>query len=210
MHQAPQPPHGGRRPGLWNPAAGSASAQARPGPQRPPLARHTGRAPSARVKSEARAFLTADRDAHAGRQRRGRACMRGETDGRGRARARAEAIGKGVHARGGPAQGPWSSLALLQGGPRPCRLRDQLRRPGQRLERRGRAGAEDLRGPGLRLRFSYTFSRVKDEGSVPSPPVFAREISSEATAAVWHRASAAMAAPRRGEGPTAPAVSNCS
>lgn len=68
MHQAPQPPHDGRRPGLRNPAAGSASAQAWPGPQLPPLARHTGRASSARVKGEARAFLTADRDARAGRR----------------------------------------------------------------------------------------------------------------------------------------------
>lgn len=89
VHQPPQPPHDGRRPGLRNPAAGSASAQARPGPHRPRLASHTGGgAPSARVKGEARAFLTADRDARAGSRRRRRACTRRETDERGRARAR--------------------------------------------------------------------------------------------------------------------------
>lgn len=164
VHQAPQPPHDGRRPGLRNPAAGSASAQARPGPHRPRLASHTGGAPSARVKGEARAFLTADRDARAGRRRRGRACTRRETDEKGRARARRQ-MGRACARRG--CRRPVSPSLW---GPRPCRLRDPLRRPGLSVERRGRAGAEDLRGPGLRLRVSYTFSRVKDRALPPALP----------------------------------------
>lgn len=99
MHQAPQPPHDGLRPGLRNPAAGSASAPARPGPQRPSLALHAGRASSARVKGKARAFPRTDRDARAGRRPGGGACTRGKMDRRG-ARARAETNGRGVHARG--------------------------------------------------------------------------------------------------------------
>lgn len=80
MHQAPQPPHDGLRPRLRNPAAGSASAPARPGPQRPPLALHAGRSSSARVKGKARAFLSKDRDARAGRRPGGGLAQAGPSD----------------------------------------------------------------------------------------------------------------------------------
>lgn len=209
MHQAPQPPHDGRRPGLRNPAAGSASAQARPGPHRPRLASHTGGgAPSARVKGEARAFLTADRDARAGSRRRGRACTRRETDERGRARARRQ-MGRACARRGYRRATPRPG-SPSRWGPRPCRLRDPLRRPGLSVERGGRAGAEDLRGarPAL-ARFVHLF-KGKRQGSAPSPSVFARAVSSEATTALWHPASAVLSAPGRGEGPTTPAVSRVS
>lgn len=99
MHQAPQPPHDGLRPGLRKPAAGSASAPARPGPQRLPLALHAGRASSVRVKGEARAFLRTDRDARARRRPGGGACTRGKMDRRG-VRARAETNERVVHVRG--------------------------------------------------------------------------------------------------------------
>lgn len=112
MHQAPQPPHDGLRPGLRKPAAGSASAPARPGPQRLPLALHAGRASSARIKGEARAFLRTDRDARA----------RGDGREEGRARAgrwtggacaRVQRQTRGACTRvGEPARGPEYSLAL--------------------------------------------------------------------------------------------------
>lgn len=116
MHQAPQPPHDGLRPGLRNPAAGSASAPARPGPQRPPLALHAGRASSARVKGEARAFLTTDRDARAGRRPGGGEVHAREDGQEGRARAcgdkwegRARACERGL------ARCPKASLAFPLG-----------------------------------------------------------------------------------------------
>lgn len=117
MHQAPQPPHDGLRPGLRKPAAGSASAPARPGLQRLPLALHAGRASSVRVKGEARAFLRTDRDARARRPPGGGACTRGKMDRRDM-RARAE-TNQGACTRVGElARGPslvWPSLW----GPRP-------------------------------------------------------------------------------------------
>lgn len=108
MHQTPQPPHDGLWPGLRKPTAGSASAPARPGSQRPPLALHAGRASSARVKGEARAFLRTDRDARAGRLPGGGACTRGKMDRRG-VRARRQMRGACTRV-GGPERGPKSSL----------------------------------------------------------------------------------------------------
>lgn len=94
---------------------------------------------------------------HAPGDRREGACTRAETNG------------KSVRAQGVLARDPTSRLALPL-GTSPCQLRDPLRRPGLNVERRGKAGAEDLRGPGLRLRVSYTFSRVKDRALPPALP----------------------------------------
>lgn len=144
MHQAPQPPHDGLRPGLRKPAAGSASAPARPGPQRPPLALHAGRASSARVKGEARAFLRTNCDARAGRWPGGGACTRGKMDRRGCARARTETNGRGVHARGRTSARPHAYSSPSAGDLAPCGLCGPLQQPGRSTEHRGRAGAEDL------------------------------------------------------------------
>lgn len=82
------------------PAAGSASAPARPGPQRLPLALHAGRASSARIKGEARAFLKTDRDARARGETAGRRGVHAREDGQEGVRARAETNKRGVRARG--------------------------------------------------------------------------------------------------------------
>lgn len=93
--------------------------------------------------------------------------------------AHAETNGRDVHARRGTGARPsvQSSLPAGDRAPAGSETRDPLRRPRLSMEHNGRAGAEDLWGPRLRLRISFTFSRVKDGGSVPSPPGFARAIT---------------------------------
>jgi hypothetical protein len=151
VHQAPQPPHDGLRPRLRNPAAGSASAPARPGPQRPPLALHAGRSSSARVKGKARAFLSKDRDARAGRRPGGGACTRGKMDRGACARVWRQTEGACTRV-GGLARGPAASLALPLGTyatPHPP-TPNLPRAPGPATatlcehETPGQAGAEDL------------------------------------------------------------------
>lgn len=126
---------------------------------------------------------------HAPGDRREGACTRAETNG------------KSVRAQGVLA----SSLALPLGtsplpAPRPAKATGTERGAQGQGWRRRPAGPR----PAL-ARFLHLF-KGKRQGSAPSPSVFARVISSEATTVIWHRASAALSAPGRGEGPTAPAV----
>lgn len=136
--------------------------------------------------------------------------MHAPGDRREGACTRAEINGKSVRAQGGSRRAAPRPGSPSRWGPRPYGLRDPLRRPGLSVERRGRADAEDLRGarPAL-ARFVHLF-KGKRQGSAPSPSVFARAVNSEATTALWHPASAVLAAPGRGKGPTAPAVSRVS
>lgn len=166
--------------GCAAPRLGSASAPARPGPPRPPLARHAGRAPPARVKGEGARLPDGRRrrapeggwagagrgreEAGAGRARRGRA---GAGPGKGRAwRGRAgEGGGEGREARGrggrGARRGAGAAHALPPASaPRPpCPLVRGLAGPttGERAQGgvwRTGAAQRTRPGGGQRLRVS--------------------------------------------------------